>query len=473
MTAFVRLFRRRPSAGPCAVPQRPDGQRYPRHVEKKIRKSEWPGPHYFYGSQWRHDLLQVLEQIRLNVKSNVPLAPAFAAAAEDYLHVEKTWSPQRVARLCKITGLAVLLLLAAAGALVTAAEEGAESLPEFINPAIIGVWLFLTARGHQYKPVTVFAALQSRMEAGETLSEAMRRLPRFFPKDLVSFVQMGEDTGKPGVILDDFTKESIKMLTANREMNKVLWYIGLGIALQFGVISFLMVKVVPVFYEVLNELGVKSGGFTPSPELLIPLPPTNLLVVLMDALVYKGPLVLGVVVPVWFWLRKRRTRRSWSSRASSTLLLGIPGLRGLVARQNLASAAYMLRHLLVAGVPLERALDAVAHGDLHPLYRRCFSQVRKRVMNGDTLHDACEGLHLLAPMPRSFVAMLSMAETTGNLERALDYLAKQYYAEAERRRRLLSSFVLPAGVLLMGYIVLSMEMSIFKSMIALADAMIS
>lgn len=474
--AFMLRWRRATASDEASRrqrPLRPGGQPYPYLVESKISKKKWLGPSYRFASQWRNDLMHVLEQARLTVKSNMPMGPAFAAAAEDYLHVETIWSPQRVARLFKIVGLSILLFLGVVAAVFPSMDDKAHILPRLIEPTLVAVWLYLTIRGHQYKPVMVLAALQSRLEAGQTLSEAMGHLPRFFPSDLVAFVRIGENTGKLGTILEEFSKESVKILTAQRALNKILWYIGLGLAIQFSVISFLWIKVVPVFYEVLNEMGRRGSGYWPSPEILIPLPSTNTLTLMVDFLHYTGAVFLALLLPLFLWFRKRRVRRSWASRMETTLLFGIPGLRGLVVRQNLASATYMLRHLLVAGVPLERALEAVAQADLHPLYRRCFARIRSRVLNGDSLRDACAGIHLLAPIPGSFVSMLAMAESTGELEKALGYLADKYYAEAERRRYLLFSCVLPAGVFLLGYIVLSIEMSIFKSMIALGDALIS
>lgn len=53
-------------------------------------------------------------------------------------------------------------------------------------------------------------------------------------------------------------------------------------------------------------------------------------------------------------------------------------------------------------------------------------------------------------------------DAPGHLEGTLLYLAEQYQAEVERRKKLLSSCVLPMGVFLMGYIVLSVDRRRFK-----------
>jgi len=66
--------------------------------------------------------------------------------------------------------------------------------------------------------------------------------------------------------------------------------------------------------------------------------------------------------------------------------------------------------------------------------------------------------------------MVAMGETHGRLEETLAYLAEQYQAGVERRKKFLRSCVLPMGVFLMGYIVLSLETALFQAMVDMADA---
>jgi len=451
-----------------------DATAYPHYVRKRARNPKWEGPYYFYAKHWRRDLLLVLEQIRLSVKSNVPLSPAFAAAAQDYTVKEKGWSPRRASRFFTLTGLSVLVFFTLLGALATIADEGPEAIAELVEPGLFGLWLIIVARHQRYKPAAVFAALQTRIDAGHSLSESMARLTIFFPKDLVSLVGMAEKTGQLDTVLDSFSGETLKQWTAQRELSRVLRYIGISLAIQGAVATFLVVKVMSVFEEVLLEAGVDPDAAHYIPGLHIPLPSLlDFYNIANFVSVHKVHLV-GVcwLICLWLWMRPKRKRRNWASRFESTALLLIPGLRGLLARQNLGTIAFMLHELLRAGVPLEQALDTVEHGDLHPLYRRWVGGVRRRVLNGVSLRDACTGLRLLAPIPRSFVGLIAMGETHGRLESSLRYLAENYQAQVERRKTLLMGCVLPLGVIAMGYVVLAVEASMFQALIDLADAFI-
>ena len=471
----------RRSAAPAAgirrgLPLRPGGQRYPHGIESQAMSARWEGPYYFRSSRWHEDLLLVLEQIRLSVKANVPLSPAFAAAAEDYLHRENTWSPQRVARLSKIIGLSLLLALSLLAALGALAVEGPDAIRGLFRPVVVAVWLFFVALKRHHKPASVLASLQASIEAGNSLSESMGRLPRFFPAELASLVAMAEKTGNLAEILGNFSNNTVKNWTAQRDLGRVLRYIGFSLILQAGIITFLAVKVLSVFEEIFLELSIPLGSehHIPGLPLHLPLPSIEDIFFMANFVSVHRYHVAMIcwLVGLWMVLRPWRKRRVWSSRIESTLLLSIPGLRGLVARQNLATIAFLLGQYLRAGVPLERALEAVGQGGLHPLYRRWVMQVRKRILNGSSLHDACLAGQPAIPVPGSFVSLLSMGETHGRLESSLSYIAEQYQEAVDRRKQLLRSCVLPLGVFLLGYIVLSIEASMFQALVDLADSIL-
>lgn len=464
------MFRRR-TAGP---PPLPKSRRFPRSVESKAADPKWQGPYYLRANRWHEDLLLVLEQIRLGVKANVPLGSSLAAAAEDFLYLERGWTPQRVARLSKIAGLSFLLVLSLLGALGAIVTVGPEANPGLVRPIVIAFWLFFAAAKRHYKPMSVLVSLQRSMNQGCTLSEAMGKLPRFFPAELVAQVAMAERTGNLETILDNFSTETIKKWTAQRDFARVINYLWAGLIIQAGVIAFLVVKVLSVFEEILAELGVSLSGAHTIPGLPVPLPSIEGIFNVANFIsVHRYHIAMICwLVGLWLVLRPLRRRRIWSSRVESTFLLSIPGLRGMVARQNLASIAFQLNQFLLAGVPLEHALEVVSRGGLHPLYGRWVAQVRKRILNGSSLREACSHGARAVPVPGSFVALISMGETHGRLEETLAYLAEHYQAGVERRKKILRNCVMPLGVLLMGYIVLSLETALFQAMVDMADAII-
>src|SRR5690606_24402517 len=107
-----------------------------------------------------------------------------------------------------------------------------------------------------------------------------------------------------------------------------------------------------------------------------------------------------------------------------SLLFGVPRLRQVAIKANLAPAVSVLALLLEAGVPLDAALDQAAQLQLHPRYRRLFGRLRDGVRQGETLSMLCarEGRHL----PGSLTAMIAVGERSGMLPSALAQLAELY-----------------------------------------------
>ena len=445
---------------------------YPIYVLDKISTPDWPGPYYFRKKRWQGDLLMVLDQLRLCVRANAPMGPALGMAAQDLLEADHVWSSYRVGRLLKVLGIAAIGAIALLSSLSAILEEGGNGIPRLIKPILLCVWLVFALRKELHKPAAIFAVLHNQLSAGRTLSEAMARMPRFFPKDLVALIAVGEETGKLGEVLDSFSQKSIVLWTGERELNNGMRYVTMLLAMLSGIVAFMMTKVLPVFEEIQMDQGVVTDTARWIPGTYIPLPSILDLFAIGDFLTAHLTSIIGAawLIALWIYIRPMRKRRNWASRVESTLLFSIPGLRGLVARQNLGMMAYMLRALLAAGASMEHALNTLIAGDFHPLYISWLRKVRASVMNGNTLRDACGGIRMV-PVPHSFLALIAMGESHGRLDQSLAYIAEQYETQVERRRKFLMAMVFPLGIFFAGYGVLSIEMASFQAFIAMSDSL--
>src|SRR5690606_20588793 len=101
---------------------------FPAGVRRCAEKPDWQGPAYLLTSHWQNDLLAVMEQIRLCVRSNVPLSTGFEAIAHESLATYKEWSPEKSTRMFKFLGILFLVLSAASGTVAKVSEEGPAAL---------------------------------------------------------------------------------------------------------------------------------------------------------------------------------------------------------------------------------------------------------------------------------------------------------------------------------------------------------
>ena len=458
----------------------PEGAQYPAGLTRKAQDPTWRGPVYWNARVWRRDVVLVAEHLRSLIACNAPLAPGLAAGAREDLRARTTWTPQRASLLARVAGAIVLLL--AIGFNIALAEEGLDSPAgglQAMAMILISIWLVKVMVTERHGRAGVFLALEHRIACGWGLSDAMGALPRFFPRHLVDLVEAGEATGNLDPAFDQFNDAMLRSLGTQRQLRAILWYLSFVFAAQVSIASFLLVKVIPVFVEIRQEAAAEAGvAFDPNrlPSGIAPiignlLPGLESLVALAESVYAFAPLIALVIVLVFalFIVRRFRMRRNWSARRSSSVLIVVPWFRGLVVRHNLGQIALMLHGLLHADVPLDRALAMALGSDVHPAYRRWLGQLRDRVCQGDSLKEALRRTASRRLIPDSFTGLIEAGERSGQLPETLGHIADLYRRDTEKRLAILQAIVLPAGILMLGYLVMATQVTVFRVLIDLSE----
>jgi len=104
----------------------------------------------------------------------------------------------------------------------------------------------------------VLVRLRDLLNEGLDLSAAMRRLPRFFPQFYADMVEAGEQTGRMEDCLAELCEDAGADLKVQRQIRGALLYLGIIGFVQIVIMTFLMIKVVPVFFEIHEEFGSPS-----------------------------------------------------------------------------------------------------------------------------------------------------------------------------------------------------------------------
>jgi len=101
----------------------------------------------------------------------------------------------------------------------------------------------------------VLVRLRDLLNGGLDLSEAMRRLPRFFPQFYADMVEAGEQTGRMDDCLAELCEDVGTDLRVQRQIRGTMLYLGIVGSVLITIMTFLMIKVVPVFFEIHSEFG--------------------------------------------------------------------------------------------------------------------------------------------------------------------------------------------------------------------------
>jgi type IV pilus assembly protein PilC len=290
------------------------------------------------------------------------------------------------------------------------------------------------------------------LEAGLSLSDALKKQPEVFNELYVAMVQAGETGGILDQTLLRVADQLEKDAALRRQIKAAMVYPILIASFAIAVLLALVAFLVPVFEDIFKDFGGELPAIT------------QFTVSLSHLLTDRWyVLLVGVVAVVWafrYWKRTERGRIQWDR-----FKLKIPMKIGdIVQKVALARFSRTLSGLIAAGVPMLEAIDITGRTSGNRVIEMAMEEVRESVKKGGSL---------TAPMtkvPEAFpvmvTQMLGVGEETGALEQMMTKVAEFYEDQVAAAIKALTSILEPAMIVLVGaivgFIVISMYLPMFK-----------
>lgn len=276
------------------------------------------------------------------------------------------------------------------------------------------------AAGSDLRLNQVFRRCSRQVSSGRSFSEALRDHPRIFPPLYAALVESGEQSGTLIVVLEGLSDYLAKRLLYQRQIQAALAYPLALMGVCVGLLGVLMFFVIPALTPLFAQLGVPLPWLTRAvlgaADLLRQ--PNALLVMLMLAL------TMGVLLHQLWEADPQSSLRLWCD----TQVLKVPVLGSLVALENSARLCSSLGLMLCSGLPLERALRAVAGVVGNRAMRVRVDQICNEILDGHDLSGAVVGL-----LPTLAVAMICNAEEVGRMGETLRHVGDLLGQDLEER----------------------------------------
>jgi general secretion pathway protein F len=283
----------------------------------------------------------------------------------------------------------------------------------------------------------ILETVRTRVNEGGALCDALAAHPRAFPDLYVNMVRAGEASGTLDQILArlaDFLDAQIRLRS---KVQSALWYPAIMVVLGIGILSLLMVVVVPQITQIFADL-----------ERALPWNTQLLIFVSHLTGTYWWAMALLLGLGVWGfrrWLATDRGRARWDR-----WVLRMPVVGNMVRLLAVARFARTLATMLRSGVDLLRALDIVKHMLGNTVLTRVVEEARDAIREGESIATP---LKKSGHFPPVMVHMIAVGERTGQLEEMLDNVALAYDAEVEQKIARLTTMLEPVMILAMGLIV--------------------
>jgi type IV pilus assembly protein PilC len=299
------------------------------------------------------------------------------------------------------------------------------------------------------------------VEGGATLSEAMSRHPKAFDRLYCNMVAAGEAGGVLDVILQrlaDFLEKAQKL---RRKIIGAMIYPCVVVTIAGGIVTFIMVTVVPKFKEIFEDFGTKLPGVT------------QFLINTSTWFASGTPpgWVVIILTPIFLVVALKLIRASEIGRfALDVVTLKIPVLGQLVAKSSVARFTRTLGTLVAAGVPILEALAITKATSGNEIYARMLGRVHDSIREGDSFANPLRASKTVDPI---VVNMVDVGEETGELDKMLMKVADNYDDEVDTLVASLVSLLEPIMVVCLGFIVGFIVVALFLPLVTLIQSVMS
>lgn len=296
------------------------------------------------------------------------------------------------------------------------------------------------------------SGLVSSVEGGKSLSQAMEDYPAVFDEVFVSLVMAGEETGELPQVMLKLT-ESLKwqdeLVAKAKSVVMYPAFVGLVVV---SVLLFMMLYVVPQMVEFIREMGQE-----------LPLH-TLALIGLSNFLVENWFWVLATP-PALFALIKYQARRSKSFRYRvDGWKLNMWYTGPILTKIILSRFASYFALLYGSGLDVIGSLRISEDIAGNAVIKRALQQIGASIADGKTLSAGIESTRLFPPL---VIRMVSMGESTGNLDSALQNVSYFYDREVTESIDKLKAMIEPAMTVvlgaIMGWVMLSVLGPIYQT----------
>jgi|GEM_PF-93689 len=295
----------------------------------------------------------------------------------------------------------------------------------------------------------VFSGILVQIVAGSTLSAALKRDGHFTAYEYFS-VQIGEETGKIVHVLNDLAAYYKQKISQRRQIVGALTYPVLVLTVAFGAVSFMMAYVVPMFADVLKRLG---GD----------LPAITKWVLRVSFFAKRYSLYVLVIVAAVVAFLAAQKDKPWLREAGSRIVLKMPVIGAIVRKVYIARFANAMSLMISARIPMLQAIRLVKEMVRFYPVERSLGKIEEDVLSGVPLHKSL-GQHAI--YPGKMVSFVKVGEEVNQLDRFFGKIAEQYSSEIEYQTNLLSKFMEPLIIVVLGLVVgvilIAMYLPLFK-----------
>lgn len=292
--------------------------------------------------------------------------------------------------------------------------------------------------------------IKSDIEAGNSLSLSFAKYPEAFPEIFMNMIRAGESSGSLNIILERVAEYLERTENIMRKLKSAFTYPVLVMGMAVIIVTFLVIKVVPTFKNIFENIG---GG--------LPLP-TLILIKISDFSVRFFPFIVFAAIAGYIMF-DRYIHTKQGRIKFDQFKFSLPVLGAIFNNVAVSKFTRTLAILAKSGVNILEAFEIAGKVSGNKVIELAIDQVRADLQAGENI---AEPMAKTGKFSVFVVKMVAVGEQTGELEKMLSKVSDYYEEQINETLANLNSMLEPIIIVFLGvvigFIVLAMFLPIFK-----------
>ena len=256
-----------------------------------------------------------------------------------------------------------------------------------------------------------FYQLVYELLRGESLSEAMLKQDKVYPKLLINMIKTAEMTGDLPSILDDMSEYYTSMDQTRKQMKSAMTYPVVVLIIAFGVLIFMLTYLVPQFSSMFKENGAE-----------LPVITRTILAVSDFIKNYWYLLIIGVVVVVVIFVLLYKKIQKFREIVQ-IILMHLPVVKNIIIYNEIANFTKTFASLLNHGVFITDSMEILSKITNNEVMIRIINKTMENLGKGDSISSAFKGEWAI---PVVAYEMIVTGESTGQLGQMMEKVAGHF-----------------------------------------------
>lgn len=303
----------------------------------------------------------------------------------------------------------------------------------------------------------LFKKISYELNTGAAFSEALERQGSVFPKLLINMLKTSELTGNLTEALDDMAAYYKTADTNRKQIISALTYPSVVLVFAVGVLTFLLIYIVPKFQDIFNQLGSELPLIT---KMLIAASQFLQDNIIKIVIIIAAIVIIAIVM--YKNIQKVRYGVQW-------FLMHIPVIKDIFIYNEVVMFTKTFSSLIKHDVFITDSIEMLGKVTSNEIYKEIIREAVTNLAAGAGLAPAFEGKWAF---PRIAYEMLLTGEKTGRLNSMMESVANYYEEEQKNMVQRLKSLIEPVMIVLLAGIVGVVLLSIFLPMFKMYEGIL-